>query len=135
MRAPARAQLEAAKRRIAAFVVLDLDWLHLSAPLLCASLGYCGPRVAEGLAAAAGHRPCGLNETLEELGMTTAERDAVGAELGRRNALDMELYAFARRQVLFVVVLGGFSRTSAISCMLLAWLMLSSALLGIRADV
>ena len=60
-------QLRVAKARLAAsFVVLDLDWLPLSAPLLCRRLGYCGEPARAALAAPGA--ACGINATLAGLG-------------------------------------------------------------------
>ena len=90
-------QLGVAKERLAAsFVVLELDWLPLSAPLLCRRLGYCGEPARAALAAAA-VPACGINATLAGLG--ARERGEALARLAERNALDLELYAFARRLV------------------------------------
>ena len=89
-------QLRVAKARLAAsFVVLDLDWLPLSAPLLCRRLGYCGEPARAALAAPGA--ACGINATLAGLG--ARERGEALARLAERNALDLELYAFARRLV------------------------------------
>ncbi len=95
-------QLVSAKRRLAeSFVVLEMDWLHLAAPLLCARLGLCEPSVSAALraAGATGAAACGLEATLAGLGMGEGERGEVAGLLARRNALDLELYAFARRLV------------------------------------
>ncbi len=99
-----REQLATAKRRLAeSFVVLEMDWLHLAAPLLCAQLGpgFCSPSVASALRAggAAGVLACGLEATLAGAG--EGERGEVAGLLARRNALDLELYAYARRLVSF----------------------------------
>jgi hypothetical protein len=97
------AQLSAAKRRLAeSFVVLEMDWLHLAAPLLCARLGFCEPSVsaalrAAGAGGAGGAAACGLQATLAGLG--EGERAEVAGLLARRNALDLDLYAFARETV------------------------------------
>ncbi len=81
-------------------MVREMDWLHLVAPLLCARLGLCDPSVSSALhaaGAAAGAAACGLEATLAGLG--EAERAEVVGLLARRNALDLDLYAFARRVV------------------------------------
>jgi hypothetical protein len=98
---PAR-QLATAKRRLAeSFVVLEMDWLHLAAPLLCARLAYCDDALSARLRAAgtSGSAACGLEATLAGAG--EGERGEVAGLLARRNALDLELYAYARRLVSF----------------------------------
>jgi hypothetical protein len=77
-------------------VVLEMDWLPLSAPLLCTRLGYCDEQVQQTLSAAK-RSSCGINATLA--GLDEEEREEVLGLLTRRNALDLELYSFARELV------------------------------------
>ena len=60
-------QLVEAKARLAtSFVVLEMDWLPVSAPLLCHRLGYCNEAVRNALGD--GHDGCcGIKVTLAEL--------------------------------------------------------------------
>ncbi len=59
---------EAAKERVAQMdVVLMLEWMHLSGPLLCLQFGWCHPDVLEDLSVPGD--ACGGRETLAEAGL------------------------------------------------------------------
>jgi hypothetical protein len=94
-------------------VVLEMDWLPLSAPLLCTRLGLCDYALHEALNASGA--ACGVEATLAK--MPSAEREEVLGLLTRRNALDLELYSFARELVPFSCLLShGLKASCAQAC-------------------
>ena len=92
-------QLAEAKARLAAsFVVLEMDWLPVSAPLLCRRLGYCDEAVRDVLVmGAAEDGDCGVEATMA--GIPATERDEALGTLTKHNLLDLQLYSFARELV------------------------------------
>mmetsp|Transcript_2334 Transcript_2334/g.4784 ORF Transcript_2334/g.4784 Transcript_2334/m.4784 type:complete len:142 (-) Transcript_2334:18-443(-) len=87
----------AAKRRVEHMdVVIVLEWLHLSGPLLCVHFGWCHPDVLDDVAVPGD--ACDGRATLAEVGL-----HAFIAELEDRFKMDTAVYehakAIARRQL------------------------------------
>mmetsp|Transcript_11192 Transcript_11192/g.21711 ORF Transcript_11192/g.21711 Transcript_11192/m.21711 type:complete len:165 (+) Transcript_11192:442-936(+) len=85
-----RDALETAKRRLDGFyLVLVLDWLHLSGPMLCHKLGWCHADELAELSVKSSN--CGAKHTLDAAGYGWFY-----PELQQRLALDLELYEYAQ---------------------------------------